>query len=99
MTTAIRINGSLISVLQTMIAAIIVSMVVIFLFFGDFKGVPDCRNVHTGVYSGGPGYDEGHGILTNVITLGSLVLGVGMMVDNLDCSTGELFPFHKRKRL
>ena len=32
-----QINGSLISVLQTMIAAIIVSMVVIFLFFGDLK--------------------------------------------------------------
>ncbi len=77
-----QINGSLISVLQTMIAAIIVSMVVIFLFFGDFKASLIVGTSIPVSILAALVMMRVMGFSLNVITLGSLVLGVGMMVDN-----------------
>lgn len=76
------IMESLSSVFETLIMAVIISMIVIFLFFGDLKG------------SLIVGSSIPISILTalilmklmdfslNVITMSALVLGVGMMVDN-----------------
>lgn len=76
------IENSLESVLQTMVLAVIVAMLIIFIFFGDLKAslivgtsIPVsilatlcCMKLM--------------GFSLNVITLSALVLGVGMMVDN-----------------
>ena len=77
-----QINGSLISVLQTMIAAIIVSMVVIFLFFGDLKASLIVGTSIPVSILAALVMMRVMGFSLNVITLGSLVLVVGMMVDN-----------------
>lgn len=77
-----QINNSLKSVVQTMVMAVIVSMVIIFLFFGDFKAsmivgtsIPiSILAALVGMWAAG--------FSLNVITLSALVLGVGMMVDN-----------------
>lgn len=77
-----QINSSLESVVQTMIMAVIVSMVIIFLFFGDLKAslivgtsIPiSILAALVGMWAAG--------FSLNVITLSALVLGVGMMVDN-----------------
>ena len=76
------IKNSLSSVLQTMVMAIIVSMVIIFLFFGDLKaslivGTSIPISILAALIS-----MSVMGFSLNVITLSSLVLGVGMMVDN-----------------
>lgn len=77
-----QINGSLITVLQTMIAAIIVSMVIIFLFFGDLKASLIVGTSIPVSILAALVMMSLMGFSLNVITLGSLVLGVGMMVDN-----------------
>ena len=77
-----QINSSLESVVQTMIMAVVVSMVIIFLFFGDFKAslivgtsIPiSILAALVGMWAAG--------FSLNVITLSAMVLGVGMMVDN-----------------
>ncbi len=77
-----QINNSLKSVVQTMVMAVIVSMVIIFLFFGDIKAsmivgtsIPiSILAALVGMWAAG--------FSLNVITLSALVLGVGMMVDN-----------------
>lgn len=76
------ILDSIRSVIQTMIMAVILSMVVLFFFFGDWKA-------STIVGSSIPVsillaliMMRAMGFSLNVISLGSLVLGVGMMVDN-----------------
>ncbi len=77
-----QISSSLKSVVQTMIMAVIVSMVIIFLFFGDLKAslivgtsIPiSILAALVGMWAAG--------FSLNVITLSALVLGVGMMVDN-----------------
>lgn len=76
------INGSLVSVFQTMILAVIISMLIIFLFFGDIKaslivGTSIPVSILAALIM-----MKIMGFSLNVITLGSLVLGVGMMVDN-----------------
>ncbi|MEF9939079.1 MAG: efflux RND transporter permease subunit [Clostridium sp.] len=76
------INNSLSTVLQTMILAVIISMVIIYLFFGDFKasfivGTSIPVSILAALVM-----MKLMGFSLNVITLGSLVLGVGMMVDN-----------------
>ena len=76
------INSSLESVFQTMIMAVIISMVIIFLFFGDLKaslivGTSIPLSILTALIM-----MQLMGFSLNVITLSSLVLGVGMMVDN-----------------
>lgn len=76
------ISSSLKSVFQTMIMAIIVSMVIIWLFFGDVKaslivGTSIPVSILAALI-----LMQAMGFSLNVITLSSLVLGVGMMVDN-----------------
>lgn len=76
------IKSSLSSVLQTMAMAVLVSMVIIFLFFGDLKaslivGTSIPISILVALIS-----MSAMGFSLNVITLSSLVLGVGMMVDN-----------------
>lgn len=77
-----NINHSIENVFQTMIIAIILSMLVIFLFLGDFKGsliigtsIP--FSLLTALVS-----IRVLGYTLNLITLSAMVLGVGMMVDN-----------------
>ncbi len=76
------IRSSLSSVMQTMVMAVAVSMVIIFLFFGDLKaslivGTSIPISILAALIS-----MSAMGFSLNVITLSSLVLGVGMMVDN-----------------
>ncbi len=76
------IKSSLSSVVQTMAMAVVVSMVIIFLFFGDLKaslivGTSIPISILVALIS-----MSAMGFSLNVITLSSLVLGVGMMVDN-----------------
>ncbi len=79
---SVMIRNSLSSVLQTMAMAVVVSMLIILLFFGDLKAslivgtsIPISILVALIAMSL-------MGFSLNVITLSSLVLGVGMMVDN-----------------
>lgn len=77
-----NIQESLSSVYQTMIMAIVVSMVIIFLFFGEIKaslivGTSIPISILASLI-----LMNLMGFSLNVITMGSLVLGVGMMVDN-----------------
>ena len=80
--SADRINSSLISVFETMILAIVLSTIVLFLFYGDMKAsLIVATSIPISILSalvmmGQMGYS------LNVITLGSMVLAVGMMVDN-----------------
>lgn len=76
------INGSLESVFQTMIMACIVSMVIIFLFFGDVKAALIVGTSIPVSILAALVMMWAAGFSLNVITLSSLVLGVGMMVDN-----------------
>ena len=62
------ILDSLKDVAETMVMAVVISMIIIFLFFGDFKA---SLIVMTRA-----------GFTLNIITMSGLVLGVGMMVDN-----------------
>lgn len=76
------ISSSLESVFQTMIMAVVVSMVIIWLFFGDMKaslivGTSIPVSILAALI-----LMKAMGFSLNVITLSSLVLGVGMMVDN-----------------
>lgn len=76
------ITTSLESVFQTMIAAVVVSMIIIWLFFGDMKaslivGTSIPVSILAALI-----LMKVMGFSLNVITLSSLVLGVGMMVDN-----------------
>lgn len=77
-----EINSSLVSVFQTMIAAVVISMVIILLFFGDLKaslivGTSIPISILAALIA-----MKTMGFSLNVLTLGGLVLGVGMMVDN-----------------
>ena len=76
------IKGSLKSVMETMVMAVIISMVIIFLFFGELKAslivgtsIPFSILLSLILMS----FMD---FSLNVITLSSIVLGVGMMVDN-----------------
>lgn len=80
--TSDSIKSSLESVMQTMIMAVIVSMIIIFLFFGEIKaslivGTSIPLSILAALI-----LMQAMGFTLNVITLSSLVLGVGMMVDN-----------------
>ena len=77
-----QILDSLKSVLQTLVLAVIISMVVIWLFFGDLKaslivGSSIPFSILTALI-----LMTRMGYSLNVITLSALTLGVGMMVDN-----------------
>ncbi|WP_367568810.1 efflux RND transporter permease subunit [Lacrimispora sp.] len=80
--TSDQILSALNSVMYTMIAAVVISMVIIFLFFGDLKAslvvgssIPVSILVSLILMSA-------MGFSLNVVTMSSIVLGVGMMVDN-----------------
>lgn len=80
--TADSIQSSLESVYETMIMAVIISMVIIFLFFGEIKaslivGTSIPISILAALVC-----MQLMGFTLNVITLSALVLGVGMMVDN-----------------
>ena len=80
--SADNVNHSIKNVFETMVIAIILSMLIIFLFLGDFKasfivGTSIPFSILTAfVFMYLSGYT------LNIITLSALVLGVGMMVDN-----------------
>lgn len=76
------INESIMNVAQTMIMAIVLSMIVLYLFYGDLRasvivGTSIPISVVLALIC-----MSGMGFSMNVISLTSLVLGVGMMVDN-----------------
>ncbi len=80
--SADQILNSLKTVFSTMIMAIAISTIVLFIFFGDVKGsLIVATSIPISILSAiimmwAKGYS------LNVITLSSIVLGVGMMVDN-----------------
>ena len=76
------IIASLISIAQTLAVGIVITMLVLFIFFGDFKGslivgssMPVSLLV-TFILMKFMGFS------LNMITMGALVIGIGMMVDN-----------------
>ncbi len=76
------IKSSLSSVFETMIMAVIISMIIIFIFFGDWKaslivGTSIPISILTALVAM---WAVGYSL--NMITMSALVLGVGMMVDN-----------------
>lgn len=80
--SANNVNNSIKNVFETMIIAIILSMLIIWLFLGDYKasfivGTSIPFSILTAFVCM---YLSGYTL--NVITLSALVLGVGMMVDN-----------------
>lgn len=77
-----NINASIESVFQTMFIAILLSMFIIFLFFGDIKAsLIVGTSIPFSILSALSAMKLA-GFTLNIITLSSLVLGVGMMVDN-----------------
>ncbi len=77
-----QISSSLESVFQTMIMAVIVSMIIIFLFFGDVKAsLIVGTSIPISILAALVGM-WATGFSLNMITMSALVLGVGMMVDN-----------------
>lgn len=80
--TSDSIKASLESVMETMVMAVVISMIVIFLFFGEIKaslivGTSIPISILAALI-----LMQAMGFTMNVITMSSLVLGVGMMVDN-----------------
>ena len=76
------IQDSLKDVAETMVMAVVISMIIIFMFFGDFKAslivgssIPTYILMSLIVMTRA-------GFTLNIITMSGLVLGVGMMVDN-----------------
>ncbi len=93
--TSEQIVSALDSVVNTMIAAVVISMAIIFLFFGDLKAslivgssIPVSILVSLIMMSA-------MGFSMNVITMSSIVLGVGMMVDNSIVVLESCFRSHK----
>lgn len=80
--TADTIMESLMDVAKTMVLAVIISMVVIFMFFGDYKAsLIVGSSIPTSILLSLIAITA-TGFSLNVITMSALVLGVGMMVDN-----------------
>lgn len=91
------IVDSIWSVGQTLILGIILSMVVLFLFFGDFKAslivgasMPVSLFV-TLILMNAMGYS------LNIVTMGSLVIAIGMMVDSSIVVIESCFRMQERK--
>ena len=77
-----NINASIKSVFQTMIVAIILSMLIIFIFMGDIKAsLIVGTSIPFSILTSLIGMNF-FGFSLNLVTMTSLVLGVGMMVDN-----------------
>lgn len=80
--TSDTILESLMDVAETMILAVVISMVIIFLFFGDYKAsLIVGSSIPTSILLALIAMTSA-GFSLNVITMSALVLGVGMMVDN-----------------
>ena len=80
--TSESILDSLMDVAVTMVLAVIISMIVIFLFFGDYKAsLIVGSSIPTSILMSLIAITAA-GFSLNVITMSALVLGVGMMVDN-----------------
>lgn len=76
------ILSSLKSVAETLIMAIVISMIIIWLFFGDMKAsLIVGSSIPVSILATLIAMDM-MGLTLNVITLSALTLGVGMMVDN-----------------
>lgn len=80
--TSDSIRSSVNSVIKTLISAIILCMIVLFIFFGDWKaslivGSSIPVSVLTTLI-----LMNAFGFSFNIVSLGGLVIGVGMMVDN-----------------
>lgn len=76
------IVSSLKSVAETLMMAIVISMVIIWLFFGDLKAsLIVGSSIPVSILSSLIAMNQ-MGLTLNVITLSALTLGVGMMVDN-----------------
>lgn len=80
--TSDQITSALGSVKDTMIAAVVISMVIIFLFFGDIKASLIVGSSIPVAILASLILMAAMGFSLNVVTMGALVLGVGMMVDN-----------------
>ncbi|MBF1284355.1 MAG: efflux RND transporter permease subunit, partial [Oribacterium parvum] len=76
------IKSSLSSVFQTMIMAVLISMAIIFFFFGDWKASLIVGSSIPMAILGAIVFMYAMGYSMNMLTLSALVLGVGMMVDN-----------------
>ena len=80
--TSDTILDSLKDVAETMVLAVIISMFIIFLFFGDYKAsLIVGSSIPTSILMSLIAITMA-GFSLNVITMSALVLGVGMMVDN-----------------
>lgn len=80
--SAESIKSSLMSVVETLVLAIIISMVVIWLFLGDLKAsLIVGSSIPVSILVCLIGMAQ-MGLTLNIITLCALTLGVGMMVDN-----------------
>lgn len=80
--SADSILSSLKSVVETLVLAIIISMVIIWLFFGDLKASMIVgSSIPVSILVSLIAMNQ-MGLTLNVITLSALTLGVGMMVDN-----------------
>ena len=80
--SADMVESSISSVMSTMALAIVISTIVLFLFFGDVKAsLIVATSIPLSILAAVVMMWE-MGYSYNVITLGSVVLGVGMMVDN-----------------
>ena len=80
--SADSIKSSLSSVVETLLLAVLISMIIIWMFFGDIKaslivGSSIPMSILTALI-----LMKQMGFSLNVITLSALTLGVGMMVDN-----------------
>ncbi|MDO4268053.1 MAG: efflux RND transporter permease subunit [Eubacteriales bacterium] len=80
--SADSIISSLMSVVETMVMAIVISMVIIWLFFGDMKAsLIVGSSIPVSILSSLIAMNR-MGMTLNIVTLSALTLGVGMMVDN-----------------
>ncbi len=77
-----NIMESLMSVAETMVMAVVISMAIIWLFFGDWKASLIVGSSIPVSILAALVCMRAMGLTLNVITLSALTLGVGMMVDN-----------------
>lgn len=76
------IRNALETVLETMVMAVAVAMVIIFIFFGDIKAsLIVGTSIPVSILSTLIALKVA-GFSLNIITLGSMIVGIGMMVDN-----------------
>ena len=76
------IRNSLETVLETMVMAVVVAMVIIFIFLGDIKAsLIVGTSIPISILSTLIAIKVA-GFSLNIVTLGSMVVGIGMMVDN-----------------